>query len=311
MHEIITIDGNYLGYQEIAACYLIVADDELALVDNNAQNALPQITGKIDELIKQGKHLKYLILTHIHLDHAGLTGKLAKLYPEAMVVVHPKGARHMQNPQRLESSSRQVYGDEAFDKMYGQLLGVAESQLLSPADGAELPLGSETLKFIYTRGHANHHFCIVASSLNAIFTGDSFGLAYPHLNESKNSWIYPSTSPTDFDYQEALISLSKIQAAGVDNAYLTHFGVWSKINEGASQLKEHLEFHESLRLAMMEYADIKEAIPEFKDKLQKYTFKAMADRGLACSETQKKIISYDIELNIQGLAFVASKSRKR
>lgn len=311
MHDVITIDGNYLGYQEIAACYLIVADDELALIDNNAQNALPLITGQIDELIREGKNLKYLVLTHIHLDHAGLTGKLAKLYPEAMVVVHPKGARHMQNPQRLESSSRQVYGDEAFDKMYGQLLGVSESQLLTPADGAELPLGSETLKFIYTRGHANHHFCIVAPFLNAIFTGDSFGLAYPLLNKSKNTWIYPSTSPTDFDYEEALISLSKIQDAGVENAYLTHFGSWSKIKEGASQLKEHLEFHENLRLEMVECAEVKEAIPKFKDKLEKYTFTAMADKGLACTDTQKKLISYDIELNIQGLAFVASKSRKR
>jgi glyoxylase-like metal-dependent hydrolase (beta-lactamase superfamily II) len=311
MNDVITIDGQYLGYEEIAACYLITADDELALVDNNAQSALSQITSTIDEQIKDGKSLKYLILTHIHLDHAGLTGKLAKLYPEAMVVVHPKGVRHMHNPSRLEASSRSVYGDDAFDEMYGQLIGVVESQLISPADGEKLPLGNQSLKFIYTKGHANHHFCIVAPFINSIFTGDSFGLAYPHLNEIKNTWIYPSTSPTDFDYEEALISLDKIQKTGMSNAYLTHFGVWSKLSEGAEQLKEHLQFHEHLRQEMLEHPDLQKSLPFFKDKLQDYTFKAMKSRGLVCSQGQKEIIEYDIKLNIQGLAFVAAKSRNR
>ena len=159
----------------------------------------------MEVLKKEGlkpEDVQYLIITHVHLDHAGGSSALLKACPNAVLLAHPRAATHIIDPTKLIKSARLVYGESAFEKLYGEIEPVASARVRVMNDGETVQFGSRNLHFFYTRGHANHHFCILDSGSEGIFTGDSFGLAYPALQKN-GLLIIPSTSPTDFNPDEA------------------------------------------------------------------------------------------------------------
>src|SRR5262249_54286000 len=141
----------------------------------------------------------YLIVTHVHLDHAGGSSLLMRECPNARLLAHPRAIPHLVDPSKLVASARQGYGDAEFEKLYGRIDPIEAGRVRAMDDGSRLGWAGAELEFLHTRGHANHHFCILLSESGkprSIFTGDSFGLAYPELQQS-GLFIFPSTSPTD------------------------------------------------------------------------------------------------------------------
>ncbi|HNH10725.1 MAG TPA: MBL fold metallo-hydrolase, partial [Leptospiraceae bacterium] len=173
--EIRTIDCRYIK-ENLAASFLIQEGNECVFVETNTVYAVPYLLKTLEEAGRKPEDVKYIIVTHVHLDHAGGTSELLKHCPNATVLAHPKTASHLAAPERLVQSSITVYGEEKFRELYGNIEPVPEKRIRIMKDGEELVWGKRKLRFIYTRGHANHHFVIHDSKSNSVFTGDSFGI---------------------------------------------------------------------------------------------------------------------------------------
>jgi glyoxylase-like metal-dependent hydrolase (beta-lactamase superfamily II) len=304
--RIVTIDCQYVQ-SRFAAAYLVIDGDQAAFIDNNTAHCVPLLLDALKRERLRPEQVKWVIITHVHLDHAGGTSSLMAACPAATLLAHPRAARQMIDPAKLIGSARQVYGDEAFERMYGTILPVPAARVRSMEDGEQLPLGQGApLRFFHTRGHANHHQCIFDPETRSVFTGDSFGLAYPDL-QSHGLFIFPSTSPTGFEYEEALSSLRKIVDTGAERAYLTHFGELTRLEEAAAQLRDSLDHaHRISQQAAALPADQRQAFLE-KEIWSHLDVRAAAT-GFTLNPAQTEMLKMDVELNAQGLAFVIARA---
>ena len=310
--KLITIDCEYLK-PKFAAAYLRVdrsGEKPRALfVENNTAHAVPLLLRALAEEGLTPDQVEYLIITHVHFDHAGGTSELMKVCPNAQLLAHPKAAPHMIDPSRLVASAREVYGDAVFDQLYGTVGPVPADRVRVMADGEELAFGATKLRFIYTRGHANHHFCVFDSELEAIFTGDSFGLAYPALQPC-GLFIFPSTSPTGYHAVEAKLSIDKILNSGARRAFLTHYGEVTDLPAAAAQLRADLDFSETLQKKGREIY-LQKNVPEteheltelFINELHDYYRGRIQKLGLKDSPEVWDLLKLDLDLNASGIAF--------
>jgi glyoxylase-like metal-dependent hydrolase (beta-lactamase superfamily II) len=302
------IDCQYLE-PRFAASYLIQEKDEAVFIDNNTTHSVPLLMKALQE---QGLHphqVKYLIITHVHLDHAGGSSALMKECPNAILLAHPKAAIHVIDPSRLVASAKGVYGEASFNQLYGEITPISSDRVKSVEDEETLALGNRTFRFFYTRGHANHHICIYDSLSKSVFTGDSFGLAYPDLQDN-GLFIFPSTSPTDFDPTEAKLSIQKILNTGAERAYLTHFGAVTDLKEAARQLNLHLNFSEELLNRAIQKKEIGVELTQFcESELRSYFKTVLEDHHLSNHARVWSLIKLDLELNAAGIAFQAQKRR--
>jgi len=157
------------------------------------------VSSALAELNLSYKDVDYIILTHIHLDHAGGAGALMQLCDNAQLIVHPKGARHMSDPSKLVAGASAVYGAEEFNRLYGEIKPIDASRIHQPADGDTINLSGRQLTFIDTPGHANHHHCIIDEQSNSIFTGDTLGVGYQALRNQQHAFVAPTTTPVQFN----------------------------------------------------------------------------------------------------------------
>lgn len=233
------IDGFDLGLEGRTGCY-ILKGEHLTIVETSASPSVPYILQGLAALGLDPRDVRYIVVTHIHLDHAGGAGLLLNHCPQAQVVVHPKGARHLVDPQRLIMGARAVYGDD-FDRLFDPIVPVPEERILIKGDQETLDIGSgRTLRFLDTPGHANHHFSIYDSYSNGIFTGDTIGVYYPELLDFGLSFILPTTSPNQFNPDAMLQSLARVEELQVERIYFGHFGMCMKVDAVYEQIKEWL-----------------------------------------------------------------------
>jgi len=238
--ELSVIDSGYIR-PNFAAIFVRKEGDEAAIIETGTSRSLPSVLATLEAKGVAKEEVRYVIVSHAHLDHAGGAAALMEVLPKAKLVAHPRAARHLIDPAKLEASARQVYGDREFERLYGELKPVPAERVIQPEDESTIPFGAGEFKFLHTRGHAKHHFCILDPAADVIFTGDAFGLAYPEL-QSPDVFIFPSTSPTDFEGEEALASVDRVAACGAGRAMLTHFGELSRIEEARQQLRDHISF---------------------------------------------------------------------
>src|SRR4030095_9135979 len=161
--------------------------------------------------------------THVHLDHAGGAGLLMQQLPNARLVVHPRGARHMIDPAKLMEGVRAVYGDEVTARDYGELVPVAAQRVITTSDNFVLDIGGRSLRFVDTPGHAMHHHCIWDEASKGWFTGDTLALASPALTTRQGPHAVPPTAPVQFDPQALHASVERLLAANPRLIYMTHY----------------------------------------------------------------------------------------
>lgn len=304
--RLVTIDCDYLG-PGIAAAYLRIQGDEVAFVETNTNHAVPKLLAALEQENLSPKQVRYIIVTHVHLDHAGGTSLLAKACPDAMVLAHPRAARHLIDPSKLVASARAVYGADRFDALYGTIEPIDASRVKQLDDGAEVPFGDTHFRFIHTRGHANHHFIVHDPARSSVFTGDTFGLSYPRLQRGK-PFVFPSTSPTDFDAPAAHASIDIVKNLGTHRAALTHFGEVSELEMIAAQLHEWID----LSAAWMEQAskaDPADAEKNIRASIVEAMDRAVDRAGFVLDAQDRALLDLDVGLNAQGLAYAASKLR--
>ncbi|QOR68375.1 MBL fold metallo-hydrolase [Cytobacillus suaedae] len=237
--KITLIDDFDLGRPARTGTY-VIKEEKLAIVETCASPSIPFILEGLHKLEIQPEEVEYIIVTHIHLDHAGGAGLLLENCPNAKVVVHPKGARHLANPSRLIAGAKAVYG-EKFETLFEPILPIPEEKIITMQDGESLQLSPAcTLTFYDTPGHANHHFSIHDSVSNGIFTGDTIGIYYQELLKDGIELYLPTTSPNQFDPEAMLNSARRIKELSPRSIYFGHFGMSSNVKEVFKQIEHWL-----------------------------------------------------------------------
>ncbi|WP_136795282.1 MBL fold metallo-hydrolase [Desulfosediminicola ganghwensis] len=241
-----TVDTGYLR-EGFAASHMVVENGKAAFIDVGTTRSADRLLAALADRGLTATDVLYVIVTHIHLDHAGGAGKLMEMFPRARLVVHPKGARHMVNPEKLMEAAVEVYGQKKFDSLYGEVRPIAKERIIEAGDGFQLDFNGRQLLFIDTPGHARHHFCVWDEKSGGVFTGDAFGLAYPQLQlEGKRPFLICTTSPSAFEAEAMVASIERVMEMKPETLYLTHFGPVAADAQSVECLKKLVVDHAAL-----------------------------------------------------------------
>jgi len=297
-HGITAIDAEYL-YPGHAAAHLIVDEGKAAFVDVGTNSSVPYLLAALDELGIPRAAVDYLLLTHVHLDHAGGAGALMRELPNAQALLHPRGAPHMIDPGRLIAGSKVVYGEEPFRRMYGELVPIPAARVRVVADGERIALAGRTLELIHTPGHAQHHYVIVDAAHAGIFSGDTFGISYRALDTENGAFITPSTVPTQFDPEQHIASIDRMLAYRPESIYLMHFSRVTDVPRLGGSLKAQIA--ELARIARAHAADPDPQVGIRADMLTLWR-RLARDHGSRLSDGElEQALAGDLTLNTQGL----------
>lgn len=297
------LDSGYVRPQ-LASIYLIVENGRVAFIDTGSNDSVPNTEEALKTLGLTPDAVDFIILTHIHLDHAGGAGLMMHKYPNAQLVVHPRGARHMADPSKLIAGVSAVYGAEYVRSVYGDILPIDASRIIEAHDQSNIKLGDRELIFIDTPGHARHHMCIIDAKSEGIFTGDMFGLSYRELDTDGRVFIFPTTTPTQFEPEHMHASIDRLLSYNPKSMYLTHFGRVQQPEILAHDLHRHLNaltdsarYIQTLNLTHeTRHLRIKQAISDYL---------MMQVRMFGCNLDEHQIhaiFETDLELNAQGMA---------
>lgn len=297
-HGIAVIDTGFVR-ERFDASYLVVANGRGAFVDTGTNHAVPRLLAALQQQGLGRDAVDWVILTHVHLDHAGGAGLLMQHLPRAKLVVHPRGVRHMVDPSALMQGVRAVYGDEVTTRDYGDLVPVAADRVVATTDGLTIDLGGRPLVFADTPGHAMHHHSIWDEKSRGWFTGDTFGLAYPDLATPLGAHVIPSTTPVQFDPAALHASVNRMLGADPQLLYPTHFGAVTDAKRLAVQLLTQAD-------AMVDAAKQLAGVPDRHQRLRTafeaiYLAELRRCGSVLSDATVLSLLATDVELNAQGM----------
>jgi hydroxyacylglutathione hydrolase len=271
-------------------------------VDTASNACLPRALEALRLLGLSPASVDYVILTHVHLDHAGGAGALMQAFPEARLVVHPRGAPHMADPTKLFAAVQAVYGADEAHRLYGELLPVPPDRILTAGDGYRFELAGRSFICLETPGHARHHLCLHDPRSDSLFTGDIFGLSFRELDVNGRPSVVPTTTPTQFDPAAMHASVDRILACRPKALYLTHFSRVTDISRLGDDLHRLIDAH--VAVAERERA----AGPERGARILDGLWALMAAEAVRqgwrlAAEQWREVLRMDIELNAQGLDY--------
>ena len=218
----IVIDTKMHGGDGITAAFLLRAR-KTALVETGPKSSYPVVRAALKDLGVD--HLDWIIVTHIHLDHAGAAGTLARDFPEATVAVHTVGAPHLLSPAKLWASAGRIYGDQ-MDRLWGGIDPIPEERIRTLDDGDEIDLGDRRLLAVDTPGHARHHHAFVDDSTGIALCGDALGVRLPNVGV-----VRPATPPPEFHVEDTIKSIERLRSIAPSALWLTHFGAANRGQE--------------------------------------------------------------------------------
>ena len=300
-HGITVMDTEYMS-SDIAALYIVEQEGQVAIIETGTNHSIPYVQEVLEAKNLNFDDVRYIIPTHVHLDHAGGASGLMELCVNAKLVVHPFGAAHMIDPSKLIAGASAVYGEEKFKSLYGEIKAIKKSRVIEAPDGFKLSLNDREFEFMDTPGHARHHFCIYDKKSNGIFSGDTFGLSYPQLTTKAGRFIFATTTPVQFDPDALLSSIDKIMAKKPDKIYLTHFSEITPTQNVIKQLTDSVKQFRDIALSSIDNTE--DRIEAINQNIQSYLLQILNE--MDCDQdvkTQQKIIAFDSFLNAQGLDF--------
>ncbi len=296
------LDAEYIE-DEIAAVYFIVEGHDVAIIEVTSSHCVPLILAALAQLQFKPEHVKYIIPTHIHLDHTSGCGSLLQHCPNATVLVDPRGLKHLIDPSKLIAGASAVYGEQKLKDLYGDIIPIDKNRIRAQNHQTSVFLGQRELYFIHTEGHAKHHFCILDKVSQSIFAGDTFGLSYPALNAlsstNKNFIVIPTTTPIHFDPKALKQSIAIILALKPNSIYLTHFGPVDHIESAYCQLLFWISYYGGL--AHNAVKDKNASEDYFYQSILKTTQDIYAASHALSSNDIEAYLAYDLHLNAQGL----------
>ncbi len=298
-YGISAVDSGYVRPQ-LDAVHLIVENGRAAVIDTGTQHSVPHILAALAAKGVAPAAVDFVILTHIHLDHAGGAGALMRALPNAGLTVHPRGVRHMIDPSKLIEGTVAVYGAAQTHALYGDILPVAMERIVATPDGAQLTLAGRVLSFHETPGHARHHVVIHDQRSGHVFAGDTFGLSYRELDDDGRQFVFPTTSPVQFEPEPYHRSVDLIAGLAKDAVYLTHYSELRDPQSRVADLHRLIDAHAALALAL------RDAGPERERRLYEGVRHLLLEEahryGTPLSDDEvMAVYGTDVELNAQGL----------
>jgi glyoxylase-like metal-dependent hydrolase (beta-lactamase superfamily II) len=298
-HGICAVDSVYDRRLQ-TAIHLLVEGGRAAVIDTGTSHAVPHVLAALEAKVVAPAQVDYVILTHVHLDHAGGAGQLMARFPNARLTVHPRGARHVIDPSRLLSATVAIYGAEQTQRIYGEILPVARERVIETPEGATLRLAGRELLFLDAPGHARHHVVVRDAASGHVFAGDTFGLSYRELDQDGRQFSFPTTSPSQFDPLALHRSIDRMLSLEPGALYVTHFGRLTNLTVLAADLHRLIDAHAELGERHRHAgAERKRLLMEGVSAL------VLAERERQGwrlpSEKVLEVFALDIELNAQGL----------
>ena len=281
------------------AAYLIVQDGRAAFVDTGTTYAVPRLLGALEALGLARDAVDWVIPTHVHLDHAGGAGALMQELPRARLLVHPRGLRHMVDPSALWQGALAVYGPAEMERSYGRLVPVSAERASATHDGMTVALAGRILAFADTPGHARHHHCVWDAATRGWFTGDTFGISYPEFTSERGRWIFPTSTPVQFEPEVLRASVQRLLAADPACMYLTHYSRVDEVDRLAAMqlglLDRMVKLGHSLQAAPDRHRRLKDGL------LSIYRQSLAEHRCPIAPATVAELLAVDLELNAQGI----------
>ncbi|MEO6823612.1 MAG: MBL fold metallo-hydrolase [Nitrosospira sp.] len=292
------IDADYVR-PGLAAIHLIVEGGKAALVDTGTSSSVAGVMEVLKKKNLASADVAYIFTTHIHLDHAGGAGEFMYRFPNAKLVVHPRGARHMANPAKLVESAMTVYGEKEFNRLYGVIRPVDADRIIEAPDGFSLDFNGRPLLFLDTPGHARHHYSIFDKKSQSFFTGDTFGLSYREFDVNGMEFVFPTTTPVQFDPNAAHASIERIMSYEPSYAFLTHYGRIGHLPRHAAGMHDLIDVHVTIARKLCDVPDRHAAIVE---ELGELLLQRIIAHDCKLPPTEiRELLSLDVELNAQGL----------
>jgi glyoxylase-like metal-dependent hydrolase (beta-lactamase superfamily II) len=297
-HGISAVDAEYVR-PGLAAAHIVEHRGRAAFVDVGTTLSVPYLLQALDRLGIARSAVDLLLLTHVHLDHAGGAGALMQALPNAKAVLHPRGAPHLIDPAKLVAGTRVVYGDEQFKRLYADIVPIPAERVITTQDGDRVELAGRRFELIHTPGHALHHQCIVDLDYAGVFTGDTFGLSYREFDTAQGAFIVPTTTPTQFDPDQLIASIDRIASYRPEAAYLMHYSRVTGIPKLADDLKTQVRQFVQIAQRSAGAADSKGSIMEQMQEL----WRGLArEHGVQLPDDRiDGLLKDDAELNAQGL----------
>ncbi len=295
---IAAVDTEYMR-PNMDASHLIVEGGRAAFVDTGVNSAVPMLLDALRHFDLDVGDVDYVFVTHVHLDHAGGAGLLMQHLPNARCVLHPRAERHMIDPTKLIAGTEAVYGKEQAHAMYGTIRPIDADRVVVAEDQQRFDLNGRELEALHTEGHARHHYVLNDPKSRGVFTGDSFGISYRDLDTAAGVFIYPTTTPIDFDPVQAHVSIDRIMACEPEHVYLTHYSRVADLDRLAADMHGDIDAlvalaeraeHDDDRLSSIEAG----MFEHWWARLQDHGYEGSRDEAYA-------IVEMDVKLNSMGL----------
>ncbi len=292
------IDTEHMR-KDFVAAYLIEDEGRAAFVDTGCYLSVPTLLATLNAKNIKRENVDYILLTHIHLDHAGGAGELIKHLPNAKVYVHEYGAAHLIDPSKLRAGVIGVYGELFFKQFLGDLIPTPEDKVIIAKDGDTITLGNRILKFIDSPGHARHHVCIWDEKSQGLFSGDTLGVSYREFDTDQGELIFPPTTPVQFDPKVWKDTIRHLMSFKPKYAYLTHFNRIEFTSQSADMLIQHIDGFVEIAKTLKDQPNRHKAI---KESLLNYLLDIATKHGVVLDEVQQvKLFKGDLEICAQGL----------
>jgi glyoxylase-like metal-dependent hydrolase (beta-lactamase superfamily II) len=297
---VVLVDTGYVR-PGLAASYLVKGEGSAAVIETGTARSVPAIlAGLAAHGVGRGD-VSHVIVTHVHLDHAAGAGALLAELPHARLVVHPRGARHMIDPSKLLAGAAEVYGGmDAIRALYGDVVAAPAARVVEAPEGTTVELGKRTLRILDTPGHARHHFVVHDPATRGFFTGDTFGISYREYDTASGPFLFPTTTPVQFDPPALRASVERMLAERPERMYLTHYGMLEgEIPRRAAMLLDAVDGHVRTAKGAPPGPGRHEAVraglaAQLLEGLARHGWKGTREDALAA-------YAVDLDLNSQGL----------
>lgn len=292
------MDADYVR-PGLAAAHIVTHEGRAAFVDTGTTHSVPHLLAALEVLGIRREAVDWVMLTHVHLDHAGGAGALMQALPNARAVLHPRGAPHLIDPARLVSASIAVYGESRYRELYGEIVPIPAERVVVTKDEERLSLAGREFEILHTPGHALHHQCIVDLRHRGIFAGDTFGLSYRELDTAKGAFVIPTTTPTQFDPEQLIASVERLLARDPEAIYLMHYSRVTDVQRLGASLKTQIGRLADIARRHSDRPDRKQAI---MNDMRQMWHDMLREHGCTLGASQiDELLAVDLELNAQGL----------
>jgi glyoxylase-like metal-dependent hydrolase (beta-lactamase superfamily II) len=286
------VDLDFLGVPRIIATVVIYGPAGVALIDPGPSSTLPKLRAALERAGIGLADLRAILLTHIHLDHAGATGTLVHQNPALRVYVHEKGAPHLVAPEKLLASATRLWGDE-MDRLWGEFRPVPAEALTILRGGERITAGGRDLDVAYTPGHASHHVSYYSADSGVAFVGDTAG-----IRRAEHGFVLPPTPPPDIDLELWRVSLARIGRWSPATLFVTHFGAHAPATAHLTEMADNLDLTAGLAKASLarEGSD-EDREAWFTEELRRELRKRVGE-----ADAQAYEVAAPFDLNWRGLA---------